>query len=157
MSDEASNFEAVAASVYRMADQPSGEERRKYRRTPVAGQVTASIVRSDAPPILAYVLDLSRGGMGLSCTDAIKRGQQFVVTVNLGSGPLRFTCKSANCRRGQDTRFIIGAEFVEIQRHTAGPSDNTSGPSHESEALDADGSRHVAEVAKRLEKALGEL
>lgn len=156
MSDSARNFENIAASVYRMADQPSGEERRQYQRTPVNGQVIASIIRTDAPPISAIVLDLSRGGIGLSCTDSIRRGQQFVVMVNLGSGPLKFTCKSANCRRGDDTRYIIGAQFVTIQRPSSA-SDNTSGSPDDSELLDEDGSKHVSEVAKRLERALKEL
>jgi hypothetical protein len=155
MPDATKNFENIAATVYRMADQPTGKDRRKYQRTPVAGHVVASIVRSDAPPISAQVLDLSRGGLGLSCAHSIKRGTQFTITVNLGSGPLKFTCRIANCRRGDDKRYIIGAEFLQIQRPVEG-SNNSFASSSDPEPLDDAGNKHVAEVANRLEKLLRE-
>src|SRR3954465_8966090 len=110
------SLEDIAAHVYDMAGKPPIDERRKHQRTPLKATVKATIQRDNAPPMIAVVRDLSRGGMGLLCPIAIRRGESFSATVNFGAGLLKIACKSASCRVGDDNRYIVGAFFAEIER-----------------------------------------
>ena len=40
----------------------------------------------------------------------------FAQRINFGNGPLKLSCRVANCRLGYDNLYIVGASFIEIHR-----------------------------------------
>ena len=103
----------------------------------------------------AFVRDLSRGGIGLSSSVAIRRGEEFTVSVNLGNGTLTLHCRVANCRLVED-RYIIGAQFITIQRKGDG-GHSTSQQFCDASQLpvsDRDGAQHVRDVEQKIRKFL---
>jgi hypothetical protein len=156
------SFEDIAASVYLMAGKDAGEDRREHKRTPVKSSISALIYRSHGVPVTAQVRDLSRGGIGLLVPVAIRRDEEFTVTVNLGNGMLTLRCRVANCRLVDD-RYIVGGQFVTIERKrkNAQPGNVNSQRStafeesiDPSELLPPDGQNHVRDVEQRLRKLM---
>ncbi len=129
---------------------PRGAERRRHQRTALARALSSIAHRDSGRPVAVVVHDVSRGGVGISCQDAIRRGETFSMDVNFGNGPLKLKCRVATCRLGPDDHYIIGAEFVEIHRHTAPVSSRDTDDSGSPDA------KHLQDVEARLNQLLAD-
>jgi c-di-GMP-binding flagellar brake protein YcgR len=96
----------------------AGQERRVYERAPYFGRVTVSIP-AHAPPVEGRTMDISLGGVGLSCpvSSAIRSGESIAVTFHLvqpRSGPVeeRLLGRVAWIRTEAQC-CLLGIEFLE--------------------------------------------
>jgi hypothetical protein len=161
MALEHESFEALAARLYANGGSIPGDERRRHQRTPVKGNIVATIMRAPAGPgdvrvvpITASVRDLSRSGIGLSCPRGLRRGEEFDLLVNLGNGVMRFTCRSCRCRLDDDNRYFIGALFLKIERAAQTLCGHDMLHPELAEPLDATGKEHLDQVQQRLNSML---
>ncbi len=148
-------FAQLAAAVYAQSAAGALDERRRHPRTPAKGKLVTQLERKGGGvAVNAVVRDLSRGGIGLFSPVSLKRAEEFHLKVNLGSGLLHLKCKVANCRLGDDNRYIIGAHFVIVERDKDKANNETDGQEFISATGmrpdSEEGKQHLKEVQKQL-------
>ena len=85
-------------------------------------------VRLDAPPalgvifsdqrIVAKVLDMGPGGLGLRSNTSLETGETYEVTLMLGSGVLPCAVRVAHCQLLDTGHWLVGLAFVLDHRRT---------------------------------------
>ena len=104
---------------------PAAAERRVYVRVPFLRPVTVS-APPDGRPAEARTLDISLGGVGLTCSVPFRKGQVVVVTFHLQDPKLgavveRVEGRVANFQADPDANRV-GIEFLEPLHSAANPA-----------------------------------
>ena len=76
---------------------------------PMPGQGAGGVSR----PVTVWLRDLSRGGMGLMHTRAMRVGEQFLIRLPLIDGdPMPLRCEVVYCRGATGDLFSLGCRFL---------------------------------------------
>jgi hypothetical protein len=90
-------------------------ERRRTPRLDVKSSVSVAMVNDgeSGPAMAMRIRDLSPRGVALLHTEAMKNGQQFVLTLQRSEGePVKILCTAVHSRAGKGRLHTIGAEFT---------------------------------------------
>ena len=125
-------FSEIAGSRAVASSRQSTNDKRKYERVPLAARATVSTLSRglDGMEEVVIVRDISVGGVGLLCSEAMEAGQEFVIQFSGQHGlAARILCKVARCEPGGfgGSQFIVGATF-ELVIHPAQPSAGVAMP-----------------------------
>lgn len=125
-------FSEIAGSRAAAPARHPTNDKRKHERVPLADRATVSTLSRGLEGMdeVVIVRDISVGGVGLLCSEAMEAGQEFVIQFSGQHGlAARILCKVARCEPGGfgGSQFIVGATF-EIVIHPAQPSAGVANP-----------------------------
>jgi hypothetical protein len=113
----AEQFERILSAL--RSDSPAGGAKDKRRRPRVGLRASITVIEGGSPGkgtrITATIRDISREGIGIQRSSALKAGQRFLVQLPRDDGgPQSILCTVRHCEAVADSAYHIGATFIRV-------------------------------------------
>ena len=118
-------YDAVAALRAAATGKAAADRRLMPRFRVWAPAMITPTVEGHGKPFEAWVLDLSRGGIGIVSPRRMENGREFHVTLpSLDRPPVHVRCRVVYCSAAAAGSYTIGAKFLlQMTAEPASPTD----------------------------------